>query len=290
QFRIVRKDGEMRYVETYGRYTTYQGELAVIGMIIDVTDRRNAEVALRWKTTFLEALVDSSHDGILILDDRMQKVLQNERLIELWKMPQDIAETEDDERRVKFLMSSIKDPREFYRKLMHLYNNADEIIQSEFELKNGTVIDTFSYPVMGKDEQYGRIWTFRDVTEIRRYWDMLESLSTTDGLTGISNRRRFDQSLEREWRRSMREQAELSLILMDIDYFKQFNDRYGHLSGDDCLKQVAAVLRKTVQRAGDVVARYGGEEFACILPGTAQKKAGIIARRIADRIAGLSIP
>jgi diguanylate cyclase (GGDEF)-like protein len=286
----VRKDGRIRYVETYGRYTTYQGKRAIIGMMVDITDRRNAEVAFRWKTTFLEALVDSSHDGILILDNRMQKVLQNKRLVELWKMPQDIAETEDEEKRINFLMSSIKDPREFYLKLMHLYNHDDETIHGEFELKDGTVIDTFSYPVRGKDEQYGRIWTFHDITEVRRYWDILENLSTTDGLTAISNRRRFDGFLEQEWRRSMRERAELSLILIDIDFFKQFNDRYGHLAGDDCLKQVAATLKETAQRAGDLVARYGGEEFACILHGTGQKRARAMARRIADKIAGLKIP
>ncbi|MGD0231675.1 MAG: diguanylate cyclase [Syntrophorhabdales bacterium] len=292
QLRIVRKDGKIRYVEAYGRYTTYQGEPAVIGMIIDVTDRRCAEEALRWKTTFLEALVGSSHDGILILDNRKQRVLQNDRLVEMWKMPRDIAETEDEEERIKFLMTSIKDPREFYGKLMHIYNHANEIVHSELELKDGTVIDTFSYPVMGKDadEQYGRIWMFRDITEVRRYWDMLESLSTTDGLTEISNRRRFDECLAQEWRRTMREQAELSLILMDIDYFKQFNDRYGHLAGDDCLKQVAVTLKKTLQRAGDLVARYGGEEFACVLPETGRKGAGDVAQRIADKIAGLRIP
>ncbi len=292
QFRIVRRDGKVRYVETFGRHTTYQGKSAVIGMIIDVTDRKSAEVALRWKTTFLEALVDSSHDGILILDGRKQKVLQNERFIELWKMPRDVAETEDEEERIKFLMKSIKDPREFYGKLMHLYNHADEIIRSEFELVDGTVIDTFSYPVIGKDAdgQYGRIWTFRDITEVRRYWDMLESLSTTDGLTGISNRRRFDGFLEQEWRRSMRKRSELSLILMDIDYFKQFNDRYGHLAGDDCLKQVAAVLRRALRRAGDLAARYGGEEFACVLPGMGRKRAGQVAQGIADEITRLRIP
>ena len=135
----------------------------------------------------------------------------------------------------------------------------------------------------------GVVLVFRDITEVRRYWDILESLSTTDGLTEISNRRRFDEFLEREWLRSMREHAELSLILIDIDYFKQFNDQYGHLAGDDCLKQVAAALKRTVQRAGDLVARYGGEEFACVLPGTG-KNAGIVAQRIADKIAGLRIP
>ena len=107
---------------------------------------------------------------------------------------------------------------------------------------------------------------FRDITEVRRYWDILEDLSTTDGLTEISNRRRFDQFLEREWRRSMRERAELSLILIDIDYFKQFNDLYGHLSGDDCLKQVGATLKGAVQRAGDLVARYGGTSLPAFYP------------------------
>jgi two-component system chemotaxis family response regulator WspR len=119
---------------------------------------------------------------------------------------------------------------------------------------------------------------------------MLENLSTTDGLTGISNRRRFDEFLGREWRRSMRDRSELSLLIIDIDYFKQFNDRYGHLSGDDCLKHVADALRKTVRRAGDLVARYGGEEFVCVLSGTGEKGALEVGRKVASEIAGLKIP
>src|SRR5208283_3931611 len=159
---------------------------------------------------------------------------------------------------------------EFYKKLMHLHSHPDDVVRCELELRDGTVVEAFSYPVLGKDsmEHYGRIWMFRDITELRRYWDMLENLSATDGLTGISNRRRFDEFLEREWRRGMREHSELSLLFIDIDYFKEFNDRYGHLPGDDCLKQIAATLERTLRRAGDLVARYGGEEFACVLPGT----------------------
>ena len=292
EHKAVHKDGRTIYAELSTTRIMYQGKAASLAYIRDITERRNAEEALRWKTTFLEALVDSSHDGILILDDRMQKVLQNDRLVQMLKMPQDIAETEDEAQRITFLMRSIKDPREFYGKLMHLYNHSDESIHSELELKDGTVVDTFSYPVTGKhaDEQYGRIWMFRDITEVRHYWDMLEGLSTTDGLTEISNRRKFDEFLEREWLRSMREQAELSLILIDIDCFKQFNDRYGHLAGDDCLKQVAAALSRTVQRAGDLVARYGGEEFACVLPGTGLKGASSLAQRLADELARLRIP
>jgi diguanylate cyclase (GGDEF)-like protein len=119
---------------------------------------------------------------------------------------------------------------------------------------------------------------------------MLVDLSTTDGLTELANRRRFDEFLEREWRRSVREQSVLSLIFMDIDFFKEYNDHYGHLAGDDCLRHVAGVLRRLVQRPGDLVARYGGEEFACILPGTDQQGASALAEKIMQSINGLNLP
>jgi len=98
--------------------------------------------------------------------------------------------------------------------------------------------------------------------------ERLQNLSLLDGLTGIANRRHFDQGLLQESRRAKREKIPLSLIMLDIDYFKAFNDTYGHLIGDDCLKTVASTLKKTLKRPGDFLARYGGEEFAVVLPNT----------------------
>lgn len=118
----------------------------------------------------------------------------------------------------------------------------------------------------------------------------LRQLSTVDGLTGIANRRHFDQAFQREWRRAMRGRYPLSLALFDLDFFKYFNDRYGHRAGDDCLRQVAQVLRAHCRRSGDLAARYGGEELAVILPGTGLQDAREIAERAVRGVEALRIP
>ena len=108
----------------------------------------------------------------------------------------------------------------------------------------------------------------------------LERLSTTDGLTCIANRRSFDEFIDKEWRRATREEKQLSVILIDIDHFKAYNDHYGHLGGDDCLCKVAAKLSECLKRGGDMVARYGGEEFVVILPNTDEQGAISIAEEL----------
>jgi diguanylate cyclase (GGDEF)-like protein len=117
----------------------------------------------------------------------------------------------------------------------------------------------------------------------------LEHLSTTDALTGLANRRAFDQCLKSEWQRSTRNQQPLSLLMIDIDYFKPYNDHYGHLAGDACLRQIAAILFDCAQRSGELVARYGGEEFAMLLPGADAEAAVIVAQRCLDELAGARI-
>ncbi|ETR69209.1 MAG: response regulator receiver modulated diguanylate cyclase [Candidatus Magnetoglobus multicellularis str. Araruama] len=126
--------------------------------------------------------------------------------------------------------------------------------------------------------------------ELKRRGDMLERLAGLDGLTGIPNRRQFDQFLAAEWKRSIRYNHTISLIIMDIDYFKLYNDHYGHADGDDCLKKVAKSISRTVIRSTDLSARYGGEEFACILPETDFDGAMATADRIMKAILGLGIP
>jgi diguanylate cyclase (GGDEF)-like protein len=130
----------------------------------------------------------------------------------------------------------------------------------------------------------------RNHLELKRYRDVLERMTTTDGLTGISNRRRFDESLECEWSRARRSQKPLSLIMLDIDFFKAFNDHYGHLAGDDCLRQVARGLANSVRRPADLVARYGGEEFVCLLPETDASGAAWMANQLLETMKELNLP
>lgn len=126
--------------------------------------------------------------------------------------------------------------------------------------------------------------------ELKRARDQLTRMAVTDGLTGLANRRQFEDTLERENARLARTGGELSVILMDIDYFKPFNDSLGHVRGDDCLREVARVLDETVSRSADLAARYGGEEFGCILPDTALGNAAEVAERVRRAITELAIP
>jgi two-component system chemotaxis family response regulator WspR len=119
---------------------------------------------------------------------------------------------------------------------------------------------------------------------------VLQRLMNSDGLTGLSNRRHFDEYMELEWRRSLREQSQLSLLMIDVDYFKAYNDTFGHLEGDEALRKVAAAIKDASARPSDLPARYGGEEFALVLPNTSPGGARLVAEKLRQTVAALKIP
>jgi len=119
---------------------------------------------------------------------------------------------------------------------------------------------------------------------------LLEELANIDGLTSVDNRRCLEQNLDEEWRRAQRNQQPLSLAMIDVDHFKQFNDHYGHGGGDKVLRQVARTMRAQIKRPGDRVARYGGEEFVILLPETTQQDAEYIMEKLREAIINLKIP
>ena len=131
-----------------------------------------------------------------------------------------------------------------------------------------------------------RIRTHVELKRLRDHW---QRLSTVDALTQVANRRRFDEALEGAWRRAVRDQQPLALIMADIDHFKAFNDHHGHPAGDACLRRVAAAMEGEVRRVGDLLVRYGGEEFACLMPGVDVDGAEAVARRMCQAVHGLGM-
>lgn len=130
----------------------------------------------------------------------------------------------------------------------------------------------------------------RGLARYKQSTDMLGKMARIDGLTEIPNRREFDRMLEIEWLRAIRSEEPLSLLLMDVDHFKLYNDGYGHDAGDECLRQVALAIQNSTRRGADFAARYGGEEFVCILPDTDREGAVALANAIRENVLGLGIP
>jgi len=147
------------------------------------------------------------------------------------------------------------------------------------------------FPIPGPDGKPLGICGFSvDVTKRIELERELSRLATTDPLTGLGNRRRFDEALAAELARAARNGERVSLVLCDVDHFKRFNDRYGHPAGDACLGAVAGALAQAARRSGDLVARYGGEEFALVLPSTPAEGATRVASALRDAVRALAIP
>lgn len=157
------------------------------------------------------------------------------------------------------------------RDVVHVVRNGDEV-----EALVGFMFDISE-----------RKQTEQKLIELQRE---LQELSYIDSLTKIANRRSFELVLEREWGSAKRAHRPLSLILLDIDFFKEYNDRYGHVGGDECLKQTAHIIRHGCRRAQDFVARYGGEEFVIVLPETDNHSAAFVAEELRSLVLGAKIP
>jgi diguanylate cyclase (GGDEF)-like protein/PAS domain S-box-containing protein len=136
----------------------------------------------------------------------------------------------------------------------------------------------------------GVVAVVRDMTEQKDLQDKLASLATTDGLTGLANRRAFDERLADEWARARRDGTQLSLLLIDVDHFKKFNDHYGHVAGDGCLRALGRILSTHTKRQADVAARYGGEEFAVLLPNTGPEGCAEVGEGIRKALHDLAMP
>ncbi|OKH47710.1 diguanylate cyclase domain-containing protein [Phormidium tenue] len=299
EYRIFRADGALRWVRGQARLVRdgAGAPLRIDGTTLDISDRKQAEFALKDHQATQQAILDAIPDLMMRIDEDGNILnLISGGEITLYSL----LTLNHHQSLYATLPKELADQRMQYVRLAmatgtrQRYEHAIEI-DGELRHEESRVVPISQSEVLV---------IVRDITERKRaevtQADLnqklklvnaeLNRLATVDGLTEIANRRSFDQALDLEWQRARRQQKNLALILCDIDYFKPYNDNYGHLAGDDCLRQVAQILSTVVKRPGDLAARYGGEEFVLLLPDTTLDGAIEIIEKIQAAIAQCPLP
>lgn len=268
--------------------------LLVSNRLLRAEAQRRRRIAARLRESraqqrLILELTDFSRDGLFILDLQAHAFLYMNRAIHVGLgYDRETFHTlfqRDPEHLMPGYQQWLDEVRQLHRE------GSPRLLQRELRCQDGTLqpaeISTQLVERAGREFLIG---VSRDNTERLRMEARLQRLSQQDGLTGLHNRRFFDQQLQAEWRRLRRLGTPLSLLLVDIDHFKRYNDSLGHLAGDDALRRVGRLLHECLQREGDVACRYGGEEFAIILANTRLEGAEHLAARIHERLAELALP
>ncbi|MES2304621.1 MAG: diguanylate cyclase [Gemmatimonadota bacterium] len=246
-----------------------------------------------FQQSLLNAINDASPEGIVVIDGNGTIVSYNQQIIDLWRIPPgrmrgvhvgSAIGTVDDPL-LAGIAKQLKDPVAFRDRVRELHYSPELDDHCELELKDGRTLERDSTALRGKHGQYlGRVWFYRDITPWKEAQAKLEALARQDPLTGVMNRRYFDERAKLEFARAVREQKPVAIVEFDLDFFKQVNDRHGHATGDELLKVVCDTCRAIV-RETSLFARIGGEEFAVLLAGANLKGALIFAERLREAVA-----
>ena len=261
----------------------------LLGTAYEITERTHLELETRYQTTVMSAYLDESLDGILVVDANNRIKTWNRRLLEIWDIPETVMTARDGEAALREVTNKLVDPDFFVLRIKELYSRMDDEERGfRIQMRDGRVLERYSRGLHGPEGNYwGRIWFYRDVTELERLTSELRLLADTDPLTGIANRRAFMAKLGEEYGRAQRYRHPLSVLMLDLDHFKQINDRHGHGKGDDVLRGVAQAVTREI-RFSDCFARMGGEEFAILLPESDFDAASHFAERLRQLVADLA--
>jgi len=294
-----RKNGEIFPVEVSAQGIVIQGEKVLLSIIRDITHRRQAEETL-WASNNLLSLyirhspiytyikeVSPSQGIVLHASDNFTEMIGIPGSEMTGKTTTDLFPREFAEKIIADDWSVVS-RGEVLRREEELNGRSYTTIKFPITLGAKTLLAGYTIDMTDRKQAEQQIQQLVNQLEIEK--DYAEKNAKTDSLTKLANRRYFDEALSSEFYRAKRSGDPLSLIMIDIDHFKQFNDTYGHLAGDDCLRQVAAAIETIVLRAPDIAARYGGEEFVVILPGTDHQGAATVAEKIRSAVEKLAIP
>jgi diguanylate cyclase (GGDEF)-like protein/PAS domain S-box-containing protein len=305
EFDFRRKDGSLLTGSISARIITIQMTPHIVGVVHNVTSRKQTEEALRKSEQLYHSILNASPDDITITDLTGTILVISPAAKNMFGYEPEYS---------KFVGSKLTDyliPDEHEKAKANLLRmlKGEYIGPNEYhgirKDRSTFDIEVNSGIIFGSDKLPEKmVFVVRDISErkqaemkIQQLMLQLESEKKaaqlnayTDSLTGLSNRRFFDEALDIEFRRLKRSSTPLSLIMLDVDFFKTFNDTYGHLAGDNCLRLIATTIKTSVARATDIVARFGGEEFVALLTDTNQHGAMTLAERIRKRVEELSIP
>ena len=252
----------------------------------EIEDRQRAESALAESKERYHAIFEQAADSIVLIEPNTGAMVEFNQ-----KAHANLGYTAKEFQKLKISdFDASESPAQAAQHIDKIMTQGADIFETQHRTKSGEIRDIqVSCRLISIQKKQFIQSSWRDITDIKRAEETLRQLSYLDGLTAIANRRFFEEMIEREWKRSARNKAPLSLLMADIDYFKAYNDTYGHLSGDECLKKVAKTLNQSVRRPGDIVARYGGEEFAIILPETDSKGTAIVAELLLNKVEALKL-
>ncbi len=249
-----------------------------------IEERQRSQRQLEESLSVLEATLESTADGILVVDREGGIVSLNGKFLEMWRIPNHVIESRDDDAAIAFVVDQLADPDQFRRKIRELYDRPEAESYDVLKFKDGRVFERYSQPQRGSDgEVYGRVWSFRDVTERERIQSQLRHLADYDALTGLLNRRRFEEELSRQVAYAGRYGSAGAVLVLDLDDFKYVNDMLGHHAGDALIRSVANLLRDRMRKS-DTIARLGGDEFAILLPRADPEGACLVAENLLETI------